>query len=83
MEARQVILSRNGQYPKWFNEECRMGRIKAVYDDDGVMIGATVHAPGRVAGAVLGDSIVKLKSGLRVVPAGKRKQKDVEKDSGE
>lgn len=67
VEIKKFILGKSN-IPKWFNEKCLQGKAKIDYDDDGEMVGATIHTPTKTIKAKLGDGILLNKSGLQVVP---------------
>lgn len=91
MEIKEFILGK-GKVPNWFNEKCTQGKAKVDYDDDGEMVGATIHTPIKTIKAKIGDSIILAKSGLQVVPKEKaikyriqrseKVKENIEEDSG-
>ena len=81
MGIKKVILSRSAKYPDWFTKECKLGKIKMNYDEDGELLNATVHTPVKIQTANIGDAIVKLRSGVHVIVADRVKKngKNVDK----
>jgi len=83
MDVKQVVLKVKGNYPGWFDEECRKGKVKVNYDDNGDVISAAVHTPVKIITAHIGDSIIKSKAGLHVASKSNgKKGKNVKKAFG-
>lgn len=57
----------SGQIPKWFENECSLGRARVNYNDDGDIECVTIHTPTKTLEAFEGDEVVLSKSGLGVV----------------
>lgn len=72
MEVKSFVLGRDA-VPEWFNESARQGRAKLVYDPDEQteLIGAVIFAPTKTINVKLGDTIMKSRTGLMVVPKDK------------
>lgn len=56
------------KFPNWFNEKAAMGRARIVRDDDGQLVHVVVNNTSGVFYAKPGDSIMKDKTGLLVIP---------------
>lgn len=67
-----VLGSRN--VPDWVNSEAEAGRIKISYNDDAEIEYAKVASGNKEYNAKVGDTIVKSKSGLVVIPKDKAKK---------
>lgn len=65
--------------PAWFNDVCAIGRAKINYDEENVIISATLHTPTGIQTAKVGDSIVYTNSGLAVIPEDKAKKYGVQR----
>lgn len=66
--------------PNWFNEEARKGRCKINKGDDDELINIVIYGPTGANVANIGDSIMKTKSGMLVIPEEKAKKYNVQKN---
>lgn len=82
MQNKDFILGK-GKMPDWFNEKCLEGKARVDYDDEGNILGATVHTPTKTVKAKIGDSIMLIKAGLQVIPKNYVKKYDIQKGKKE
>lgn len=78
-QTKSFVLS-SKDVPVWLNDEAAKGRVKFVFDDNDELVGATVYTPTKTLNAKVGDTIMLMKSGLAVLPAGKAKKYGVTKE---
>lgn len=67
MDSLKFVLGKD-KMPVWFNDETARGRAKVNMDDDRNVVSVTIYTPTRTLTALPGDVIMKLKSGMSVIP---------------
>lgn len=67
MDSLKFVLGKD-KMPVWFNDETAKGRAKVNMDDDRKIVSVTIYTPTRTLTALPGDVIMKLKSGMSVIP---------------
>lgn len=67
MDSLKFVLGKD-KMPVWFNDETAMGRAKVNLDDDRKVVSVTIYTPTKTLTALPGDIIMKLKSGMSVIP---------------
>lgn len=67
MDSLKFVLGKD-KMPVWFNDETARGRAKVNMDDDRNVVSVTIYTPTKTLTALPGDVIMKLKSGMSVVP---------------
>ena len=80
MDSLKFVLGKD-KMPVWFNDETARGRAKVNLDDDRKVVSVTIYAPTRTLTAFPGDVIMKLKSGMSVVPKEKAVKYGVVKEN--
>lgn len=67
MDSLKFVLGKD-KMPVWFNDETARGRAKVNLDEDRNIVSVTIYTPTRTLTALSGDVIMKLKSGMSVIP---------------
>lgn len=67
MDSLKFVLGKD-KMPVWFNDETARGRAKVNLDEDRNIVSVTIYTPTRTLTALPGDIIMKLKSGMSVIP---------------
>lgn len=67
MDSLKFVLGKD-KMPVWFNDETARGRAKVNLDEDRNIVSVTIYTPTRTLTALPGDVIMKLKSGMSVIP---------------
>ena len=67
MKADDFVVGKD-KFPEWFNEQAAMGRVRTVRNDDGDIDYVIVNNASGSFRAKVGDSILKTKTGLIVIP---------------
>lgn len=70
MDSLKFVLGKD-KMPVWFNDETARGRAKVNLDEDRNIVSVTIYTPTRTLTALPGDVIMKLKSGMSVIPKDK------------
>lgn len=70
MDSLKFVLGKD-KMPVWFNDETVRGRAKVNLDEDRNVVSVTIYTPTRTLTALPGDVIMKLKSGMSVIPKDK------------
>lgn len=55
-------------FPIWFKEECKKGRVKILYDEDENVKGVKIFNPTKTIECKMGDKIIKMRTGLSCIP---------------
>lgn len=67
MDSLKFVLGKD-KMPVWFNDETARGRAKVNLDEDRKVVSVTIYTPTKTLTALPGDIIMKLKSGMSVIP---------------
>lgn len=67
MKVESFVVGKD-KFPDWFNEQAAQGRARTVRDDDGQIVHVVINNTSGVFYAKPGDSVMKGKTGLLVIP---------------
>lgn len=80
MDIKQFIFGKQ-EMPAWFTQQCRYGKAKITYGEDGKQIsGAKIFTPSGLTSVNIGDCVMLLRSGMHVIPKDKIKKNNVEEN---
>lgn len=71
--ARFFVLGKD-KVPDWFDDCAKRGRAVLRYDEDAVLIGATLHTTSGPLKVEIGDKIIFTRAGLGVAKVNDKKE---------
>lgn len=74
----ETFIIGKDKFPIWFNDEAMKGRAKVNRDDEGNILNVIIYGAAKNVVANVGDSIIRSKTGLLVIPKEKAKKYNVQ-----